>query len=44
MQAGAAISAAQSLEAALDYFQYHQDHQVAMVARPRRLKVRILAI
>ena len=40
----AAISAAQSLEAALDYFKYHQDFQVAMMARPRRLKVRILTM
>ena len=45
VQAGVAISqaAAQSLEAALDYFQYHQDFQVAMMARPRRLKIRSLA-
>ena len=41
VQAGVAISqaAAQSLEAALDYFQYHQDFQVAMMASPRCLKV-----
>ena len=46
MQAVAAISlaAAQSLEAALDHFQYHQDFQVAMMASPRRLKVRILTM
>ncbi len=46
MQAVAAISlvAAQSLEASLDYFQYHQDFQVAMIASPRRLKARILTM
>ena len=46
LQAVAAISqaGAQSLEAALDYFQYHQDFQVAMKARPRRLKVQILTM
>ncbi len=38
------LAAAQSLEAALDYFQYHQDFQVAMMASPRRLKVRILTM
>ena len=42
--AAKSLAATQSLEAALDYFQYHQDYQVAMMARPRRLKVRILAM
>ncbi len=46
VQAVAAISlaAAQSLEAALDCFQYHQHFQVAMMASPRHLKVRILTM
>ena len=42
--AATSLAAAQSLEAALDYFQYHQDFQVTMMARPRRLKVRILTM
>jgi hypothetical protein len=32
-----------SIGGTVDYFHYQQDHQVAMVARPRSLKVRILA-